>query len=40
MKVYNANTGEELPKSIERTIENAVLRHEHSYPCDVLYGDN
>jgi hypothetical protein len=39
MKVYNANTGEELPTTIEKQIENRLLNSE-PYPYDLLYGDN
>ena len=39
MKVYNANTGEELPSLIEKQIENSLLIGE-PYPYDLLYGDN
>lgn len=39
MKVYDANTGKELPKMIEEAIEHSLISG-NRYPYDLLYGDN
>lgn len=39
MKIYDANTGKELPEKIEESIEYSLISGSR-YPYDLLYGDN